>query len=98
MRFLASALAYEAGHRLHPIAENEFPQHVPMTLPLILGAVAHQRHPTASRQLLNQPKRELLAVVLNCSVALVDRTIEEKLRSIVPCKLRPRHLATLARA
>src|ERR1700681_248944 len=67
---------------LHPITENEPPQDVPVALLLILGAVAHQRHPAPSRELLHQTQRKLLAMVLNGSAALVDRTIEEQLLSI----------------
>jgi hypothetical protein len=54
-----------------------------MTLQLILGAVAHQRHPTPSRELLHQARRKLLSMVLNDSATLVDRTIKKKLLSIL---------------
>jgi hypothetical protein len=54
-----------------------------MTLQLILGAVAHQRHPTPSRELLHQAQCKLLAMVLNDSAALVDRPIKEELISIL---------------
>jgi hypothetical protein len=37
----------------HAIAENEFPQEVPMALSLILVAVTEQRHPPPSRELLH---------------------------------------------
>ena len=53
-----------------------------MTLLLIFGAVAHQRHPTASRELLHQTERKFLTMVLYGSTALVNRAIEEKLISI----------------
>jgi hypothetical protein len=59
----------------HSITENEFPQDVPMTLQLILGAVAHERHRTLPGELLQQPQRKLLSMVLNGSAAQVDRTI-----------------------
>ena len=54
-----------------------------MTLQLILGAVAHQRHPTSSCELLYQAQRKLLAMVLNDSAPLVDRPIKEKLISVL---------------
>lgn len=68
---------------LHPIAENEPLQHVPMTLRLILVAVAHQRHRTAARELLQQAQRRLLAMVLDGPAALIDRAIEKELRSVL---------------
>jgi hypothetical protein len=54
-----------------------------MALQLILGAVAHQGHPTPSRELLHEAQRKLLTMVLNSSAALVDRTIKKKLLSIL---------------
>jgi hypothetical protein len=55
-----------------------------MALKLVLSAVAHQRHPAPSRELLHQPQRKLLTMVLNGSAALVDRPIKKKLLSILP--------------
>ena len=55
---------------LHPLAENEFPQEVPVALLLILSTVAHQRDAAPSRELLHQAQRKLLAVVLDGSAAL----------------------------
>ena len=49
---------------------------MPVALLLIFGAVAHQRHPAPSRELLDQAQRKLLAMVLNGSAALVDRAIK----------------------
>jgi hypothetical protein len=69
---------------LHAITENEPPQDVPVALLLILGAVAHQRHPAPARELLHEAERKLLAMVLNGSAALVDWAIKEKLLSILP--------------
>jgi hypothetical protein len=66
-----------------------------VTLLLILGAVAHQRHLASSRELLHQAQRKLLAMVLNGSAALVDRAIKEKLPSILPRELRPRDFVIL---
>jgi hypothetical protein len=54
-----------------------------VTLLLILSAVAHQRHPAPSRELLHQAQRKLLSMVLNGSAAPVDRAIKEKLLSIL---------------
>src|SRR5437588_9019517 len=61
---------------LHSLTENEFPQEMPVALSLILIAVTQQCHPASVRELLHQAERELLAVVLNRSVALVDRAIQ----------------------
>jgi hypothetical protein len=65
------------------MAENEPSQHVPVALPLIFGAVAHQRDPAPPRELLHQAQRKFLAMILNGSAALVDRAIKEKLVSIL---------------
>ena len=56
--------------------ENESPQEMSVALSLIFGAVAHQRHPAPSRELLDQAQRKLLAMVLNGSAALVDGAIK----------------------
>src|SRR5262245_49048869 len=65
-----------------------------MTLLLVLGAVAEQRHVAAPCQLLDQPQRELLAVVLDGGVVAIDCAVGAKLASIPPDELRPGHLAT----
>jgi hypothetical protein len=85
-------MPFVPGYRrpsLNAITENESPQEMPVALLLILGAVAHQRHPAPSGELLHQAQRKLLAMVLNGSAALVDRAIKEKLLSILPRELRP---------
>jgi AcrR family transcriptional regulator len=43
-----------------------------MTLPLLLGTVAHQRYVALAREFLYQPQREFLAVVLDGAVARID--------------------------
>jgi hypothetical protein len=53
-----------------------------MAPPLIFGTVAHQRHSAASCELLYQPQRKLLAMVLDGSAALVDRAVQKQLLSI----------------
>jgi hypothetical protein len=55
---------------------------MPMALRLILVAVAEERHSPSSGQSFDQAERELLAMVLNRSAALVDRAIQEKLLSV----------------
>ena len=47
-----------------------------MTLCLIFGAVAQERHATRGSELLEEAQRELLTVVLDGSAALVDRAIK----------------------
>jgi precorrin-4 methylase len=54
-----------------------------MTLQLILGEVAHQRHPAPSRESLHQAQRKLLTMVLYGSATLVDRAVKKKLLSIL---------------
>jgi hypothetical protein len=54
-----------------------------VALCLIFGAVAEECHATRCSELLDEPQRELLAVVLNGSAALVDRAIKEQLLSIL---------------
>jgi len=79
----------EGPPRSHAIAEDEFPQKMPMALSLILTAVTEQRHLPAPRELFHQAEREFLAVVLDSPTALVDGAIQEELFSILPRELGP---------
>src|SRR5947207_4682091 len=72
-------LRLSTAPRYTPLAENEFPQEVPVALLLIVSTVAHQRDAASSRKLLHQAERKLLAMVLDGSAALVDRAIEIQL-------------------
>jgi hypothetical protein len=47
-----------------------------VALCLVFGAVAEERHATRGSELLDEAQRELLAVVLDGSAALVDRAIK----------------------
>jgi len=47
-----------------------------VALCLIFRAVAEERHATRGSELLHQAQRELLAMILDGSAALVDRAIK----------------------
>jgi hypothetical protein len=66
------------GRSSHSITDDEFLQHVPMALQMILGAVAHESHGTPSGELLQQSQRKLLTMVLNDSAVPVDRTVQKE--------------------
>ena len=62
---------------------------MPVALCLIFGTVAEERNATCGSELLDEAQRELLAVVLDGSAALVDRAIKVLLLLILAGELRP---------
>jgi len=61
------------------VAQDQRSQQMPMALLLVLIAVAHQCHSPLLRQPLDQPKRELLAVILDGPATRVDGAVQEHL-------------------
>ena len=67
-----------------------------MTVRLIVGTVTHQSDITTTSELLDQPQRELLAVILDSLVGLIERiTTTAELTTILPRKACPSDLALL---
>lgn len=60
-----------------------------MALKLIFGAMTHHRHWSSGGQLVQQAKRELLAVILDRLIPLVDRSAFEQLVAIPFAEPRP---------
>jgi len=57
---------------------------VAVTLRRVFGAMAHQRHGLPASQLLDQPKREFLPVILDGAASRVNRPVHEQLAAILP--------------
>src|SRR5712672_3430993 len=64
---------------------------MPMAMRLVLGAMAHERDGAGTRQRLQQPQREFLAVVPDCAVARIDAAAFQKLLLVATRELAPAH-------
>src|SRR5262245_49877959 len=81
-----------SGQRIAEVGSdpaNYFQQLVPVALPLVVGAMAHERDGPRSAQLLEQAERELLAVILDRAAARIDEAAHEQLAAIFAKELRP---------
>jgi hypothetical protein len=68
---------------------------VPMAVRLLFGAMAHQCHRLSPAQLLDQPKCELLPVILDGPASRVNGTVHEQLAAVLLTKLSPGDTAGL---
>ena len=60
-----------------------------MTLPLVFRAMAHERNAATSRELLDEPEREFLAVILDRTAPRINWTVHEKFAPVLSYKLGP---------
>src|SRR5262245_48454573 len=85
--FFMTALRDIAGRTrsrgLRPLAGlNQPPKLVSMAMPLVLGAVTHDRHGSSPGEKAEQAEGELLPVVLDRAASSVDRPVHEELGAI----------------
>jgi hypothetical protein len=66
-----------------------------MAVRFVFGAVTHQRHGLSPAQLLDQPERELLPVILDGPAPRVNGTVHEQLAAVLLTKLSPGDTAGL---
>ncbi|HEX7778629.1 MAG TPA: hypothetical protein VF424_05295 [Vicinamibacterales bacterium] len=71
---------------------------VPMAVRLVFGAMAHHGHRLSPAQLLDQPKCELLPVILDGPAPRVNGTVHEQLAAVRLTKLSPGDTAGLKTA
>jgi len=66
---------------------------MPVTMPLLLGAMAKKRYSLFLRQVLEQAKSKLLAVIFDSPVPRIDATGLEQFLRVTPAEFRPRYFA-----
>jgi hypothetical protein len=78
------------------LAKNHFPKFVPMTLPLVLRTMAHDRDAASPGKPLDESERELLAVILYRPAARIDWAVHEQFVPVLAKELGPGNPTRLA--
>src|SRR5438067_12836687 len=66
---------------------------MPVTMRLVFGAMAEQRHGLSLGQMLQEPQREFLPVILDAFVAAINRPAFPQFAAITAAEFRPGDLA-----
>jgi hypothetical protein len=74
---------------LHRSVEERF-QQVPVTMRLVFGAMAQQRHRLILGKMLQEPQSEFLAVIFDYLVAEIDRPVFAQFLAISAAEFGPR--------
>ena len=74
------------------LLEKRF-QQMPMTMRLVFGAMAEQRHGLIFDQTLKEPQREFLSVILDALVAAINRPAFPQFAAITAAELGPGNFA-----
>jgi hypothetical protein len=85
------------GACLH-FASQDGLKNVPVAMPLLVSAMAHQRDGLAIRQLLKQAEREFLAVIFDGAIAVIKASAFKQFRPITTSELGPCDPASQCRA
>jgi hypothetical protein len=67
---------------------------MPVTMALVFGAMAEQRHRLILRKMLQEPQSEFLTVIFDSVVAAIDRAALAQFLTIASAEYLPRDLAS----